>query len=50
MPDSKSVVANGMIGRKVGMVRLSLGTPSRQTALSTELTNRFPHAARAMES
>ncbi len=36
MADSKSVVANGLNGRKVGMVRLSLDAPGQPTELSTE--------------
>lgn len=36
MPDSKSVVANGAIGRNVGMVRLSLESPGRPIDLRTE--------------
>jgi Tol biopolymer transport system component len=35
-PDSKFVVANGLIGRKVGMVRLLVAAPSRTTEFSTE--------------
>lgn len=36
MADSKSVVANGVIGEKVGMVCLSLDAPGQPTELSTE--------------
>ena len=36
MPDSKSVVANGVIGRKLGMVRLALDAPDQATELSTD--------------
>jgi dipeptidyl aminopeptidase/acylaminoacyl peptidase len=36
MSDSKSVVANGAIGRKRSMVRLSLDAPGEATELSTE--------------
>jgi Tol biopolymer transport system component len=36
MADSKSVVANGVLGRKPGMVRLSLDAPGQPTELSTD--------------
>jgi hypothetical protein len=36
MADSKSLVANGAIDRRVGMVRLSLDAPDQPTELSTE--------------
>ena len=36
MSDSQSVVANGLIGRTAGMVRLSLESPGRPAELPTE--------------
>lgn len=42
MPDSKTVVANGVIGEKFGMVRLSLDAPDQPAELSTEYTE--PHS------
>jgi Tol biopolymer transport system component len=36
MPDSQSMVANGMIGRKAAMVRLTLDSPGQPTDLRTE--------------
>jgi hypothetical protein len=36
MPDSKSVVDNGYVGRKGGIVRLLLSAPGRPTEVSTE--------------
>jgi hypothetical protein len=36
MADSKSVIANGLIGEKFGMVRLSLDAPFQPTELSSE--------------
>ena len=36
MPDSKTLVANGVIGDKVGMIRLSLDAPERVEELATE--------------
>jgi Tol biopolymer transport system component len=36
MADGKSLVANGLIGRKQGMVRLSLDTPGEPAELGTE--------------
>ena len=42
MADSKSVVANGVIGPKTGMVRLSLDAPGQATELSTEYDE--PHS------
>jgi Tol biopolymer transport system component len=36
MPDNQSLVANGVIRRNVGMVRLSLDTPGRPAEFSTE--------------
>ena len=41
MPDGKSVVANGVIGGKAGMVRLSLDAPERPEELATEFEKPF---------
>jgi Tol biopolymer transport system component len=41
MPDGKSVVANGVVGRKAGMVRLSLDAPGRPEELATGFEEPF---------
>jgi Tol biopolymer transport system component len=41
MPDGKSVVANGVAGGKVGMVRLSLDAPGKPQELATEFEEPF---------
>jgi dipeptidyl aminopeptidase/acylaminoacyl peptidase len=41
MPDSKSVVANGIVRAKDGIVRLSLDTPGKPEELATEFEEPF---------
>jgi Tol biopolymer transport system component len=41
MPDGKSVVANGVVGGKVGMVRFSLDAPGKPQELATEFEEPF---------
>jgi Tol biopolymer transport system component len=41
MPDSKTLVANGIVGQTVGMVRLPLAAPGKPVVLATEFENPF---------
>ena len=50
MPDSKSVVANGVLDRKFSMLRFWLDTPGLPSELITEYEDPTPHAAPGMGS
>ena len=50
MADNFSVITNGLIGEKIGMVRMSMDAPFQPTELSTEYDDPVSPAAPGMES